>query len=126
MNSIVEDKDIEGGSLESKQSEIPPNLKNSHVAKLCNSFQLPNPFKDVCRASLYQLRFAVFCASVNSRLLTVNFPFMVGKDHPDAFPNTKPFDFNSATYFIPMCSMLGIAIASTFVGKLSDHVGRKR
>jgi MFS family permease len=77
-------------------------------------------------------------------------------EHPDSFPDTEPFgtslsrffesqlfiwraeltvllafffrfgDFNSATYFLPMCSLLGVAIASIFLGQISDRAGRKK
>jgi MFS family permease len=42
---------------------------------------------------------------------------------PDSFPSTEPFGFNSATYFLPLC--IGVAIASVFIGTLSDKYGRK-
>ena len=45
--------------------------------------------------------------------------------HPDSFPNTDPFGFASAQYFLPMTHMLGIAIASVFVGTHSDKFGRR-
>eukprot|EP00970_Alexandrium_tamarense_P020277 scaffold15044_cov193-Alexandrium_tamarense.AAC.2 len=44
----------------------------------------------------------------------------------DSFDNTEPFGFNSATYFLPMCTLIGVAFASTFIGTWSDRVGRKR
>ena len=50
---------------------------------------------------------------------------MCSGQHEDSFDSTEPFGFNSATYFIPMCSLLGVAISSTVVGQLSDRVGRK-
>lgn len=51
---------------------------------------------------------------------------MCSGEHADSFPSIEPFGFNSATYFIPMCSLLGVAISSTLVGQLSDRVGRKQ
>ena len=27
--------------------------------------------------------------------------------HPDSFPTTEPFGFSAATYFVPMCALLG-------------------
>ena len=76
--------------------------------------------------SLFAIRFAVVAAAINIKLLTPNYPIMVYPGaSPESFPNTDPFDFNSATYFIPMMAQLGIAIAGIFVGKISDKVGRK-
>jgi MFS family permease len=72
------------------------------------------------------LKFAVLCSAINTKMLNPNYPIMVTPDaHPDSFPDTEPFDFNSATYFLPMMSLLGVAISSIFVGQLSDKVGRK-
>lgn len=66
-------------------------------------------------------------AQINTKMLNPNYPIMVTPDaHPDSFPDTEPFDYNSATYFLPMCSLLGVAIASIFLGQISDRVGRKR
>lgn len=59
-------------------------------------------------------------------MLNPNFAIMCAPDaHPESFPNTEPFGFNSATYFLPMCTLIGVAIASTLIGKLSDKYGRK-
>ena len=43
----------------------------------------------------------------------------------DSFPSTAPFGFSAATYFVPMTALLGVAIASLVIGKLSDLKGRK-
>lgn len=43
----------------------------------------------------------------------------------DSFPDTEPFGFNSATYFLPMCTLIGVALSSIFIGGLSDKLGRK-
>jgi len=45
--------------------------------------------------------------------------------HPDTFPSTAPFGFNAATYFLPLSSLLGVAISSIVIGMLSDRFGRK-
>jgi len=45
--------------------------------------------------------------------------------HADSFPSTEPFGFSAATYFVPMTALLGVAIASLVIGKLSDIKGRK-
>lgn len=79
------------------------------------------------RYSLYALRFSVVASSINTKVLTPNYPLMVMPGaHEDSFPSTSPFDFNSATYFIPMCTLLGLAISGLFIGGLSDRVGRKK
>jgi MFS family permease len=82
---------------------------------------------DVLSNSILSVRFATMCAAINTKMLNPNYPIMVTPGaHPDSFPDTEPFDFNSATYFLPMCSLLGVAIASIFLGQISDKVGRKR
>jgi MFS family permease len=76
--------------------------------------------------SLNAVRFAVFADTFNARILQPNYAIMVSPDtHEDSFESTAPFDFSSATYFIPMTAMLGMAIASAVTGKLSDRIGRK-
>ena len=49
----------------------------------------------------------------------------VPEAHDDSFDSTEPFGFNSATYFLPLSTLIGVALASTFIGKLSDKHGRK-
>lgn len=82
---------------------------------------------DVLQNSIQAVRFSVLCSSINTKMLNPNYPIMVQPGaHPDSFPDTEPFNFNAATYFLPMCSLLGVAIASVFLGQISDKVGRKR
>lgn len=100
--------------------------------------------------SLYTLQFAVAMSAINTKMLNpstflgflidwliahqkrshdntqTDYAIMAGGLHEDSFPDTDPFDFNSATYFLPMMSLLGVAISSIFLGKLSDKLGRKR
>jgi len=77
--------------------------------------------------SLYSLQFIVACSAINTKMLNPNFPILCTPDaSPDSFPSTAPFEFNSATYFLPMTTLLGVAIASLFMGKYSDRVGRKK
>lgn len=75
---------------------------------------------------MYAIRFAVFSDCVNGMILQPNYAIMVSPDaHEESFPSTAPFDFSSATYFIPMTAMLGMAVASAVTGRLSDKIGRK-
>mmetsp|Transcript_27863 Transcript_27863/g.31839 ORF Transcript_27863/g.31839 Transcript_27863/m.31839 type:complete len:742 (-) Transcript_27863:255-2480(-) len=77
--------------------------------------------------SLMVLHFAVFTDAMSSFILRPNYVFMVTPgNHPDSFDSTAPLGFNAATYFLPMTSMLGTAIASILVGYLSDKHGRKQ
>jgi MFS family permease len=82
--------------------------------------------KDARKKSLLTLQFAVTVSAINTKMLNPNYAIMVSPGlNPDSFPDTDPFSFNSATYFLPMMSLLGVAIASLFLGQLSDRVGRK-
>ena len=76
--------------------------------------------------SMIALRFGVVADSVSSTILQPNFAFLarVGST-PDSFDSTAPFGFSGATYFLPMTAMLGAAITSSFVGTLSDRIGRR-
>lgn len=80
------------------------------------------------RNSMIVLRFAVLTSAISTKMLAPNYAIMCSPDggHPDAFPTTAPFGFNAATYFIPMMSLLGVAISSVFIGPFSDRVGRKQ
>lgn len=77
--------------------------------------------------SLWALQFNVMTNPINTKLLSLNFAIMATPEaHNDSFSDTDPFDFNSATYFMPLASLLGIAIASIFTGQKSDRIGRKK
>ena len=84
--------------------------------------------KKVRNMSLFALRLGCLADSVNTVILRPNYPFMVlppGPDNPDSFPSTEPFEFGAAQYFLPLSSQLATALAATFVGALSDKVGRR-
>jgi MFS family permease len=83
--------------------------------------------KDARKKSMLTLQFAVMVSAINTKMLNPNYAIMASPGlSPDSFPDTDPFNFNSATYFLPMMSLLGVAIASLFLGTLSDRAGRKR
>ena len=83
--------------------------------------------EDARKYSMRSLQFVVACSAISTKMLNPNYPLMVSPGgHPDSFPDTEPFEFNSATYFLPMMSLLGVAISSIFLGQLSDKVGRKK
>lgn len=83
--------------------------------------------KNTLKHSIWSVRFAIMASAINTKILNPNYPILVSANaHADSFPDTEPFSFNSATYFLPLCSLLGVAISSTVVGKISDRIGRKR
>ena len=97
-----------------------------------NHYILPRHYKlqteeDTRKYSLWSVNFMITCSAINTKMLNPNFAIMCNplSGHPDSFPNTDPFGFNSATYFLPMCTLIGVAIASIFIGTLSDRLGRK-
>ena len=75
--------------------------------------------------SMIAIRFAVLATACGQTILLPNFPFLVIPGHPDAFPDTEPFGFSSALYFLPLTTLMGAAITSAFVGQLSDRIGRR-
>lgn len=71
--------------------------------------------------SIYVLRFAVFADTVNGMILQPNYAIMVSPDaHEESFPSTDPFDFSSATYFIPM---VRVHMCITFVRQAKERSG---
>lgn len=98
----------------------------SGTASLPGKYQLVSS-ESARNYSIYTVRYLVLASAVNTKILTPNYPLMVTPDaHDDSFSSTAPFGVNSATYFIPMCTLLGVAISSIFLGSWSDKVGRKR
>jgi hypothetical protein len=80
--------------------------------------------KDARQKSILTLQFAVMVSAIITKMLNPNYAIMASPGlNPDSFPDTDPFNFN---YFLPMMSLLGVAIASLFLGTLSDRAGRKR
>lgn len=76
--------------------------------------------------SMIALRLTVLSDTMVSYLLLPSYAVIVDEGaHPDSFPSTAPFDFSTATYFIPMMQLVGVAISSSFTGTASDKLGRK-
>lgn len=115
-SSKVEENDGGGGSLKSFSSQSTDIARYQQLAS--------DP--QVLKWSLYAVRFGMFATALSGTILDPNYPVMVtpGGD-PDSFPSTKPFAFNSATYFIPLCANLGRALAGLTLAKWSDRAGRK-
>ncbi|KAL7537544.1 hypothetical protein ACHAXR_007899 [Thalassiosira sp. AJA248-18] len=75
---------------------------------------------------MWSVNFTIIASAVNTKMLNPNFAIMCSPGaSDDSFPNTEPFGFNSATYFLPLCTLIGVAMASVFIGGLSDKFGRK-
>jgi len=81
--------------------------------------------KNYRQNSMMALRFAILTSSISTKMLAPNYAIMCSGSDPESFPTIAPFGFNSATYFIPMMSLLGVAISSIFIGPVSDKIGRK-
>lgn len=80
----------------------------------------------VYKRSVNALRFAVFVDAIAGTIEQPNYPIMVMPGaHPDSFPDTGGLGFSGATYMVPMSALLGVAIASVVIGRISDKVGRK-
>jgi len=95
------------------------------------SYKLPRYYRlsteeNTQKYSLWSVNFIVLASAVNTKMLNPNFAIMCSPGaSDDSFESTEPFGFNSATYFLPMCTLIGVAIASIFIGTLSDRFGRK-
>lgn len=82
--------------------------------------------KKIYKRSVNVLRFAVFVDAIAGTIEQPNYPIMVLPGaHRDSFPDTGGLGFSAATYMVPMSALLGVAIASMFIGMASDKVGRK-
>ena len=76
--------------------------------------------------SIYSLRYGIFADAMTGAILQPNYAILARPGAaPESFDDTKPFDPNSATYFIPMAGLLGVSVACLFTGKFSDKIGRK-
>jgi hypothetical protein len=78
-------------------------------------YKLPPHYKlsteeNSSKYSLWSVNFMILASALNTKMLNPNFAMMCAPGaHPDSFPSTEPFGFNSATYFLP--------------GTLSDRYG---
>mmetsp|Transcript_1212 Transcript_1212/g.2317 ORF Transcript_1212/g.2317 Transcript_1212/m.2317 type:complete len:705 (-) Transcript_1212:1035-3149(-) len=94
-------------------------------------YVLPRKFRlrteeNARKYSVWSVNFIILASAVNTKMLNPNFAIMCTPGaHEDSFDSTEPFGFNSATYFLPMTTLIGVAISSVFIGKLSDRYGRK-
>jgi len=78
------------------------------------------------KRSVITLRLAIFVDTANMFMLLPNYAIMADSTaNPESFASTHPFNFASATYFIPMTALFGVAIASLLTGSISDRIGRK-
>ena len=125
----------EGGNVPPaarKSSMVDPKAVYQWLKTQYGNVRLPYRYRliseeNVLQNSIQSVRFTIMCSSINIKVLNPNYPIMVTPGaHPDSFPDTKPFAFNSATYFLPLSSLFGVAIASIFVGRMSDRIGRKK
>lgn len=74
---------------------------------------------------MLSVRFTVLATPCSLTILQPNVPFIVAPGaSADSFPDTEPFKFAAATYFLHMMSLMGTAITSLFLGQLSDKIGR--
>ena len=109
----------------SRRRNHPDN--NNRYRSLSRMTTTPSSANVRRRNSLLVLRFAVVGCAINTELLQPNYPLMVSPGAAtDSFEDTSPFDFNSATYFIPFTGLLGVAIACMATGALSDKYGRTK
>jgi MFS family permease len=128
---MIDNRDIESQVSIQDQQQIDQQSQTQQRTSLSiqsNSDESiePDVGENVVKYALYALRFAVLIDAINTTILEPNFPFLVlAGSNPDSFPSTAPLGFGAAQYFLPMTSYIGTAIASTFIGILSDKYGRR-
>ena len=108
------DDDDEEALIGNTTTDIPPSFRLAISERAMN-------------LSLNAIRVGVFCDSVTATILDPNYPFMaIPGAHPDSFDSTGPFGTTAATYFLGMTALLGSAIGSAVIGRISDKIGRKQ
>lgn len=100
-----------------------------------SSYILPRHYKllteeETRKYSLWSVNFMIICSAINKKMLNPNYAIMCTPEsesgNPGSFPDTEPFGFNSATYFLPFCTQIGNAISNIFIGALSDRLGTRK
>ena len=100
-----------------------------------SSYILPRHYKllteeETRKYSLWSVNFMIICSAINKKMLNPNYAIMCTPEsqsgNPASFPDTEPFGFNSATYFLPFCTLIGDGIAGIFIGALSDRLGTRK
>ncbi|KAL7496626.1 hypothetical protein ACHAWT_004791 [Skeletonema menzelii] len=121
-----------GGEAAADKDTMSSTLYDRFDEWRSHRYILPRHYKlqteeDIRKYSLWSVNFMITCSAINTKMLNPNFAIMCNpySGNPESFPDTEPFGFNSATYFLPMCTLVGVAIASIFIGTLSDRLGRK-
>jgi len=127
----IEEENVDSENIESKKIENDSSSSSEKkplfpLRKRLAGYQRLASEEKVFKRSINTVTFAAFCMAMNIKILQPNYAIMAAPGaHPESFENTNPFSFNSATYFIPMTSAIGMAIASIFTGTMSDKQGRK-
>ncbi|KAL9182774.1 hypothetical protein ACHAXT_004053, partial [Thalassiosira profunda] len=121
----------EGDDAKLQDKSVGGQWRDKYYAWRNERYKLPRHYRlhteeNARKYSQWSVNFMITCSAVNTKMLNPNFAIMCTPGaHPDSFESTEPFGFNSATYFIPFCTLIGVALASTFIGTLSDRFGRK-
>mmetsp|Transcript_16021 Transcript_16021/g.36967 ORF Transcript_16021/g.36967 Transcript_16021/m.36967 type:complete len:699 (-) Transcript_16021:138-2234(-) len=130
---LVDQAEAEGPSIEDGASPVTSSdyWREKYNRWTNERYILPRKYKlrteaDARKYSQWAVNLTITMSAVNTKMLNPNFAIMCTPGaSSDSFPDTEPFGFNSATYFLPMCTLIGVALSSIFIGGLSDKLGRK-
>mmetsp|Transcript_28698 Transcript_28698/g.60344 ORF Transcript_28698/g.60344 Transcript_28698/m.60344 type:complete len:716 (+) Transcript_28698:93-2240(+) len=123
--------DFDGVDVDDTKKRHFGELKERYFQWKSQPFKLPRYYKlqtddNARKYSIWAVNFFIACSAVNTKMLNPNFAIMCQPGASgDSFESTEPFGFNSATYFLPMTTLLGVAMSSVFIGSISDRIGRK-